>query len=677
MEKNTQTPENLSARSLVAVTALLASILGLLEAIFWTFRGYPNSTGTAFLFLIYGSLGYVIFSTLTVLLIVLLFKKQLRISSNFSFLSVAIPVGVVVTILALSFLKGGVKQYLIFIPGSISLAIVTCYLLRKPFTRLGKGVSVGRALAIHTFILAFGTALIALMFVDGIWKWLALAVAVVGFLIALTSGISKEQRQPVRKLVLINLVLLLTIPAYRMIPGVGKSYDLPNILLITIDTLRPDHLGCYGYKDAYTPNIDRLAARGILFTNALSASPRTGPSHISMLTGLYQNRHGALRNGEKLSEKVVTLPEILVNNGYETAAFISGWTLKDEACGLAPRFQTYDQNFSPWKRIPEPTYKLRILQLLTTFGPRFGLKPERIERPAGMTTDYVINWLKKSHNKPFFLWVHFYDPHVPYDPPQQYRKMHLKNPAININSNWWGWKTSQREEVVQNPELHHAMIELYDGEISYVDAEIARLETALNNLNLSSNTIRFITSDHGESLGEHDHYFGHDDLYETCLRVPLIMVYPNSQWSHQKIDSQTQLVDFTPSVLDLLGIHSENNFDGHSFLTILDSAQQTGNQPAFASLLENKTDMFAVRQNGYKLIYTAPQWGVSLRRPARQELYYLPDDPNELNNIFDKKPPELTSLTKMMKQWSKEKYQGKQSLNEEARKKLRSLGYIK
>ncbi len=677
MENNTQTPKVTSPKSLLTSAALLASILGLLEALFWTLRGYPNSTETAFLFLIYGSLGYVILSALTVFLIALIFKKQLTTGENLSFLPVAIPVGVVVTILALSFLKGGIRQYLFFIPGSISLAIVICYLLRKPFARLGKGLSTGRALVMHTLVLAFGIALIALLFGNGIWKWLALAIAVVAFFMALTSGISKEKGQPVRKLIVMNLVLLLTIPAYLMVPGSRKAFDLPNVLLITIDTLRPDHLGCYGYKDAHTPNIDRLASEGILFKNTISASPRTGPSHISMLTGLYQNRHGALRNGEKLSDKVVTLPEILANNGYETAAFISGWTLKDEACGLAPRFQFYDQNFGPWKWIPEPTYKLRILQLLTTFGPRFGLKPERIERPAGRTTDSVINWLKKTHDKPFFLWVHYYDPHVPYNPPQPYRQMHFKNPAININSNWWGWSASQREEMVQNPERHHAMIELYDGEISYVDAEIVRLETALKNLNLSANTIMFLTSDHGESLGEHYHYFGHDDLYETCLRVPLIMLYPNSQWGHQIIDSQTQLIDFTPSVLDLLGIHTENKFDGHSFVTILDSAQQTDNQPAFASLLENKTDMFAVRQNGYKLIYTAPQWGVSRRRPAGQELYYLPDDPYELNNIIAQNPPELTRLAKMMKQWSKEKYQNKQNLNEETRKKLRSLGYIK
>lgn len=271
-----------------------------------------------------------------------------------------------------------------------------------------------------------------------------------------------------------------------------------------------------------------MAEAGVLFLDTVAPIPLTGPSHTSIITGSHPIHHEALRNGNWLSPQSKTLPEILATYGYDTAAFVSGWTLKNQGYGLASRFHTYDDSFSPWQWLPDEAWKLEFLQLATFLGFKIGITSRLEERPAAQTTQSALQWLRRKADRPFFLWVHYFDPHVPYAPPPPYNTMHDPNFKGEINSDLYHLNASQREAWFQDKKAVRHMTALYEGEISFVDAEIGHLLTALKESRLESNTLIILTADHGESLGEHHSYFDHSDLYDTCLKVLLIFHFSES-----------------------------------------------------------------------------------------------------------------------------------------------------
>ena len=248
----------------------------------------------------------------------------------------------------------------------------------------------------------------------------------------------------------------------------------PSVLLITIDTLRADRLGCYGCREAQTPNMDRLAAEGVMFEQVGAQVPVTLPSHATILTGLPPASHGVHDNSTfSLADTVTTLAEVFRKAGYRTGAVVGAYVLARQF-GLGQGFEDYDDSFDD------------------TQGS--GSEAESVERRAAEVARRGIDWLEQHRRTPFFLWLHFFDPHMPYDPPPPLGRDDYASP--------------------------------YDGEVSYVDRELGRVFRWLQEVGLEQSTLVVLTSDHGEGLGSHDEETHGVFLYESTLRVPLILRWP-------------------------------------------------------------------------------------------------------------------------------------------------------
>jgi arylsulfatase A-like enzyme/tetratricopeptide (TPR) repeat protein len=275
-----------------------------------------------------------------------------------------------------------------------------------------------------------------------------------------------------------------------------------NVLLITLDTTRADHLGCYGDAAARTPSLDALAAAGIRFDHAYCPAPLTLPSHTSILTGLYPLKHGVRNNGHHLPDGIPTLAEILKARGYATAAFVSSFSV-DSRFGLGRGFDVYDD----------------------TFQSQQSLKTMNEQRRAEQTFARFANWLDKAPPGRFFCWVHYYDPHLPYEPPSPYR-----------------------EEFADRP---------YDGEIAYMDHYVGAVLDRLKEKGLLDGTLIIIAGDHGEGLGDKVE-LGHGIfLYEETVRVPLIIRNAGVVRRPGVIGETVRLVDLAPTILDILGLGTE------------------------------------------------------------------------------------------------------------------------
>jgi choline-sulfatase len=345
-----------------------------------------------------------------------------------------------------------------------------------------------------------------------------------------------------------------------------------DLVLITLDTTRADHLGSYGYKKAETPNLDRLAGEGIRFTDAVSPAPLTLVSHSSILTGLDPYHHGVRHNGEyRLDPSQVTLAEVLSRHGYQTAAFVSAFVL-DRRYGLSQGFDEYDDRVEPFPGQP--------------FG---GLG----ERSARAVTDAAIGWLRqRKTDAPLFLWVHFYDPHAAYQPPEDFARRFPDSP--------------------------------YDGEIAFVDAEVGRL---LAELEKSRRTMLVIVAgDHGESFGEHGEYTHSRLIYESTQHVPLFLWSPSLIPEPFVVDDvAVGLVDIFPTVLDLAGIEADGARDGFSLRTARSHRERAIYMETMAPYLDNGwAPLHGLRQHDDKYIL-APH----------PEYYDLTRDPGERKNLFE------------------------------------------
>ncbi len=290
----------------------------------------------------------------------------------------------------------------------------------------------------------------------------------------------------------------------------------PNVLMVTIDTLRADRLGCYGYAQARTPVLDRLAREGVLFERAFSPVPLTLPAHSSLFTGTYPPFHGVRDNaGFVLADERLTLAEALHKQGYRTGAVVGAFVL-DSKFGIGQGFEHFYDNFD--------------LSQHETVSPGY------IQRRADEVVDQALRWLKEdsTDSKPFFLWVHLYDPHDPYTPPEPYASRHRGRP--------------------------------YDGEIEFADAQLGRLIKWLEANSQLKRTLIVATGDHGESLGEHQESKHGFFVYNAALHVPLIFRFPDAEHAGKRISSNVSLVDVFPTLVQSLrlprGEYSEVQGDG-------------------------------------------------------------------------------------------------------------------
>ena len=344
-----------------------------------------------------------------------------------------------------------------------------------------------------------------------------------------------------------------------------------NVVLITIDTLRADHLGCYGYASIQTPGIDQLARAGVRFTQAYTPVPITLPAHAALMTGefpLATAMHDF--SGNRLPSSTVTLAKVLRDHGYTTAAFI-GSAVLDSRFGLNQGFDTYFDHFE--------------------FGHSEEVHLDTIERRGDRVVDEALNWLKLNPKGPFFLWVHLYDPHAPYNPPEPYASRYRAYP--------------------------------YDGEIAFADAQVGRLVAFLRQQ--GQNSLMVLASDHGESLGEHGEKTHGFFIYNSTLHVPLIIKAPGAV--PRVVQDEVSLVDVLPTILQALKTPIPSSVQGRSLLSLVLG------RPA-----ENTSNLYAesyppLLHFGWNLLRGLQWRGLKYIETTRPELYDTRTDPKELNNL--------------------------------------------
>jgi arylsulfatase A-like enzyme/Flp pilus assembly protein TadD len=394
-----------------------------------------------------------------------------------------------------------------------------------------------------------------------------------------------------------------------------------NLLLVTLDTLRADRLGCYGRAGAETPALDALAARGVRFEQAQSAVPLTLPSHATILSGLLPPRHGLRDNGRgALPADVATLATRLGGAGYRTGAFVGAFVL-DHRYGLARGFATYDDEI-----------------------PRRGPELEA-ERPGSEVVDRALRWLDGAppsgasggaHATPWFAWVHLYDPHAPYDPPEPYRSRHTAD--------------------------------LYAGEVAATDAQVARLLAALARRGETKRTLVAVAGDHGESLGEHGELTHGLLLYQGTLRVPLLLSAPGVL-SPRVVEEPLGLADLAPTLAALLGQPLPAPRDGRD----LSAALLDGSAPPPADLY---AETRYPATYGWSPLYALRRGALKLIQAPRPELYDLVADPAETKDLRAVERREASTLTQALALLTREDRQAAApAVDEESRARLQALGY--
>ncbi|MBP6059451.1 MAG: sulfatase-like hydrolase/transferase [Candidatus Saccharicenans sp.] len=441
---------------------------------------------------------------------------------------------------------------------------------------------------------------------------------------AQASGKAKKTR--ISPWIIVGLILLLAGLAaliWFRSPGLDlKTAPSYNLLLITLDTTRADHLGCYGNKQARTPNLDRLAAEGWRFNRVYCSAPLTLPSHATILTGLEPVAHGVRNNGHYLAAGIKTITEVLVDRGYKTAAFVSSFSV-DSRFGLDRGFESYDD----------------------TFEENLPFKTNNAERRAEATFARFSAWLEKNYQNKFFSWVHYFDPHLPYDPPSPYK-----------------------EDFASQP---------YDGEIAYMDFYLGKILEALKSKELLDKTIIIIAGDHGEGLGDKVEK-GHGlFLYEETVRVPLIIwnkkIFPKPGTANETV----RLLDIAPTILELCGAEvSQLPVQGKSLLPIMEKKERKDR----TALIET----FYPRENfGWSELVALVKDRWKYIQCPRPELYDLKADPEERKNLFDSSPEITARLKKQLE--SDLLLAGGQGINRPSggsgptvadTEKLRSLGYL-
>jgi arylsulfatase A-like enzyme/Tfp pilus assembly protein PilF len=432
------------------------------------------------------------------------------------------------------------------------------------------------------------------------WPWLVAAIALAGG----AAAFALRGRGP--------------LPGAAGKPAPGTP---DNLLLITLDTTRADRLGCYGYARARTPHLDRLAAEGVRFENALSPVPITLPAHASILTGLYPFAHGVRNNGNfYLGDKLPTLATRLKERGYRTAAFVSSFVL-DRRYGLARGFDHYDDRMQGRHE--------QVIEL-------------EAERRGDRTSLALEKWLQDNAAapSPFFVWLHLYDPHEPYRAPRPFRDLFADSP--------------------------------YDGEIAFDDAIVAAVLDRLGQIGQRERTLVAVIGDHGESLGDHGEETHTMFVYQAALRVPLILWRPGRVPSGRVVSEPVRATDLAPTLLELLGAAAIDTPHGRSLAPLLEGRRAGDTPPLYAETLlpqfhMNWAPLLSLRDERWKLI-DAPQ----------PELYDLKADPGELHNLHAREPQTAQALRAALTRLtgSGPGAMNVTQLDRETVQKLAALGYV-
>ncbi len=396
-----------------------------------------------------------------------------------------------------------------------------------------------------------------------------------------------------------------------------------NLLLVSIDTLRADHLGSYGYAAAQTPRLDGLARSGLRFARATTVMPLTLPAHSSLMTGTFPAWHGVRDNGGfYLGEDQTTMAETLRDQGFRTGGFVSSFVL-DHRWGIAQGFEKFFDDFD-----------------LEKFADAPGM--DVIQRPGSETVDQALSWLSAEGERPFFAWVHLYDPHTPYEAPEPFRS---RFPAT--------------------------MIGAYDAEIATADAQLGRLLDALEVEGRLKDTLVMVTGDHGEMLGEHGEPTHGFFIYDAATHIPVIVAGPGVP--AREVPNQIRIVDLMPTALELLRVGAPKQVQGVSLMPL------ARGEPL--SLMAQSESWYPRYHYGWSELISLQDDRVQYIRAPRPELYDLQLDPREL---VDKSKDDAATLATIDRALTRElarhtntkAAKGPQTIDAEAEERLAALGYI-
>jgi arylsulfatase A-like enzyme/Tfp pilus assembly protein PilF len=400
--------------------------------------------------------------------------------------------------------------------------------------------------------------------------------------------------------------------------------DAWNIILVTLDTTRADHIGAYGSKDVETPHMDRLAREGFLFEQAMTTAPLTLPAHSSILTGRFPPEHGVRDNGGFfLAAEQTTLAELLKPRGYKTGAFVAAFVL-DSKWGLDQGFDTYFDDFEMSKV-------------------QGGRSVGSIQRPGNEVIDKALPWMESVAGDPFFAWIHLYDPHTPYSPPEPFKTKYAQHP--------------------------------YRGEVAFTDAQVGRVLQFLDERRLLDRTVVAIVGDHGESLGEHGENAHGFFIYESATRVPFILRMPSGEGRGRRVADPVRVVDLVPTLLEAVGVASPPGVSGTTLRPLMTGAAIELNLEGYAEALYplhhyGWSDLRALRAGRYKVI-DAP----------RPELYDLDRDPGELSNLYEERRALADRMLEQLRARENSFEQASmaqpaQDVDPEVRARLAALGYV-
>lgn len=452
------------------------------------------------------------------------------------------------------------------------------------------------------------------------------------------------KRKAAARMAGILLVLLCLAVLMPAVAADGKVPDRrPSVIVICVDTLRADHVTAYGCRAPLTPRIDALLARGAVMRTARTPVALTAPGVASALTSLQPHHHGSTRNGVPVFDGLVTLPGLLAGEGYQTAAVVSNWTLRDHLSNLGSSFQDYIEAFNR-KR----------------WGGLF-----KNEGSAPLVNRTVFEWLddQRDEKQPFFLWAHYIEPHAPY-------RFHGKFAA-------------QAGVSTDSPASD---AERYATEVAFVDARLGELLDGLEQRELLAGSLVVFMSDHGESLGEHS-YWGHGrNCYEEGLRVPLAFVMPGTIPAGREVTAQVTLLDVAPTVLGLLGLEPARGMAGRDLSAVCTGGRELGEEPCYfqaqrgAVLRRRNVEKGRVRGPlEISRIHGNDKITVHYQSGGKVFRYDLENDPGELRNLAEPGEPVPGDIAG----WEREVFSSlarqehrEPELAEEDVEKLRALGYV-
>jgi len=426
----------------------------------------------------------------------------------------------------------------------------------------------------------------------------------------------------------------------------GSLIFSQNVFIIAVDTLRADHLGCYGYPRDTSPHIDAFAREGVLFENCYTPSPLTTPAFASMLTSLPPHKHGAKRNGLSIFDKVVTLPLLLQAKAYKTGGFVTNWTLGKKLTHLDRGFDIYRDVFT----------KKRWYGLFNTEG-----EADKVNAEA-------IKWMYQNREEEIFMWVHYTEPHEPYVYHDEFDK---------------GYDLVDPEYYPAGSS--HKRIKRYDTEVGFVDFHIGKLIGKIKEYGLYDDSLIIFLADHGESFGEHN-YYGHGQrLYNSGLHVPLIVKLPGSREKETRVERVVSLMDVTPTVLSLLDLPCLEEMEGENLFAAEppDRILYFEGYKGAVHIVKSQKFRLKVEPNRYGLLKD----GIKMIYDDGYEAYDLTEDRFELKNIYKNPNKTFAPLTNLLEtfmnnvfdfiEYSKKFNKQRDQLTEEELERLKSLGYIK